>query len=223
MGDRVRIGELLAAVGTIGLALTLGLLDWFEGIIVPKDGTSGFLQVPPKGFDAGILGWFAFAALIVAILAGIVHLLRVLTGRGPERAMLQGPIAYVFAGFAFLVLLVRLFVFQPGVSVDNVSGDALLDRAQIAAYTADLSLSTGAYLGLLFTFLMVVGTWFSLHDERTGSAAAKRQTEALLRDARPIRVPHVAAPAEPEASVVADDAVGTDPSSPTSPASGGPA
>ncbi len=228
MGDRVRIGELLAAIGTIGLAVTLGLLDWFEGTLVAKDGTPlGSQQLSPVGFDAGILGWFAFAILVVAIVAGLVFVLRVLTGRGPERAMLQAPVAFAFAKIAVLTLLVRLFLFQPGVSVDALSGNKLFLAEEVRRYSADVSLAAGAYLGLLFVVLLALGTWLSMQDERTGSAASKAHTAALLKDV-PIRpVPHVPAPAESEASVVADDAVGTagtdDPTSPSSPGSEGPA
>lgn len=227
MGDRVRIGELLTGVGTIGLAIALGLLHWFQPAFGVSD-QAGAAGLPPyptdlKVLDAGELGWFAFLVLIAAVVAGIVYLLRVLTGRGPERAMLQAPVAYVFSGFAFLVLVWRLLLFQPGPSPDSISGNVLLSQAQIDAAHVDVSLTTGAYLGLLFSFLMVIGTWFSMYDERTGSAAAKRRTAELLADVPVRRVPHVDAPAEPEATVVADDAVPTDPSSPSSPASGGPA
>ena len=67
MGDRVRIGELLAAVGTIGLALSLGLLDWFEGSVGISSNAVGAPAVAglsgPVALDAGSLGWFAFATL----------------------------------------------------------------------------------------------------------------------------------------------------------------
>lgn len=224
MGDRVRIGELLAAIGTIGLALTVGLLDWFDGSLTASGAGASSIPEQSVGLDAGTLGWFALLILAATFIAGLVYLLRVLTATSPERPMLQAPIAYAFSGFAFLVLLVRLFVFQPGTSIDEVSGDYTLTAAQLTQVTPDVSLAIGAWLGLASVFLLVIGTWYSMADERTGSAAAKRHTADLLKDV-PVRpVPHVPAPAESEATVVADDAIGTDPANPSSrPASGGPA
>ncbi|MDO9356536.1 MAG: hypothetical protein Q7T55_22755 [Solirubrobacteraceae bacterium] len=227
MGDRIRIGELLAAIGTIVLIVSLVALDWFEGklgfpsnvALLPGDAGA----ITPVGLDAGALGWFAFATLIVTILSSIVFFLRALTARGPERPMLQGPIAYTIAGFTFLVILVRVLIFQPGSSPDALSGDVLLPAELVKVATVDISVELGGYLGLLAVFLIVIGLWIALGDERTGSAAAKAHTAALLA-ASPVRpVPVAVSAPNPDASVVADDAIPTDPSSPADPASGGPA
>ncbi|MDQ8043224.1 MAG: hypothetical protein AAGC46_09465 [Solirubrobacteraceae bacterium] len=227
MGDRFRIGELLAAIGTIGLALSLGLLHWFQPAFdMNRKANSAALSTYPhnlKSLDAGVLGWFAFVILFLAIIAGIVFFLRALTAPDSERPMLQAPYAYVISGFAFLVLVWRLFLFQPGPSADAVSGRTLLSAQQILAAHVDVTLAAGAWVGFVSVTLMMLGFWFAMYDERTGGRGARRQTDALLADVAPRAVPHVPAPADPDAAVVADDAVATDPSSPSSPASGGPA
>jgi hypothetical protein len=227
MGDRIRIGELLAAIGTIGLIVSLAALDWFEGTIgfpsnvalVPGEAES----IPSVGLDAGALGWFAFATLIVTLLATVVFFIRALTGRGSERAMLQGPIAYAISGFTFLVILVRVLIFQPGSSADAVSGDLLLSAELVKVAEVRISVELGGYIGLLSVWLIVVGLWIAISDDRTSSKAAKAQTAALLAASPPRTVPADASAPNPDASVVADDAIPTDPSTPADPASGGPA
>jgi hypothetical protein len=224
MGDRVRIGELLAAVGTVGLAIVASLSEWFHGYVHATIGIGG-TRAHGEGnlsLDAGTMGWFAFAVLVIALLAGIVYILRVLTGRGPERAMLQAPVAFAFSLFAFFVLLVRIVLFTPG--IDHATQVGSMPRgATLISSTTNTDISYGAWIGLACVAAMVIGTWVSMADERTGSKAAKKRTAELLADVPVRRVPHVPATPDPDSDVVADDAVGTDPTTPPSAASGGPA
>ena len=221
MGDRIRLGELLAAIGAIGLAILLGFGAWYTydsaGVSAPAKAETVPAQFAVSGaVGASYLGWFALLIVALAGIAGVIFFARVITlGASPERAVLQAPIAFVASFFAFFVLLVRLLVGQPEVTLSG-------DQARLVGI-ADVPLPTevalGGWLGLLCVALLMVGTWISMHDDRTASPAAKRQTERLLRDVPARAVPRVPGHADPESAVVADGAAPTD-DDPTIPAPG---
>lgn len=212
MGDRIRLGELLAAIGAIGLAILLGFGAWYTydsaGVTAPVKAETVPAQFAVSGaVGASYLGWFALLIVALAGIAGVIFFARVITLRAsPERAALQAPIAFVASVFAFFVLLVRLLLGNPEVTLSGEQARLVgIDGVPLPTEVA-----TGGWLGLLCVALLMVGTWIAMHDERTGSEAAKRQTEALLRDV-PIRaVPHVPGHADTEASVVAEGAAPTD-------------
>lgn len=180
MSDRVRLGELLAGIGAVGLTVLLLLADWlsFDAKVLGA-GVQGTL--PAIGAGARDLGWFAFLVTVLAAIAGVLYLVRVLTAHTTERVMLQAPVAFAAAKFAFVVDAVRLLIFTPG---DTLSPGAGLPQVQVEG-----SVALGGWLGLAALLLLAVGAWISMEDERTQAAGSKAQTEALLADVEPRVIP----------------------------------
>lgn len=224
MGDRIRLGELLAAIGAIGLAILLGFGAWYsydsQNLVVPANAET-FRPTAEYAISGAVgaahLGWFALLIVALAAVAGIIFFSRVITlGASPERAVLQAPIAFVASVIAFWVLLVRLVFGRPEVTLDG--GQANIVGVDQLPIPTDVAL--GGWLGLVSVALLAIGTWISMHDDRATSAGAKARTEALLADVPVRSVAHVPGQADPEASVVADDAAPTD-DDPSTPTSGG--
>lgn len=136
---RLRPGELLAAVGALGLGVTL-LLDWF--------GTE--LSPPEIGRTPGweTLGWLLVALLGLAILAAAWLVVSTLRRDAVAPAVAAGVVTATLGTIALLALAVRLALAQPG------SDDAV-------------AVLTPAYLGLLACALIAAGGWWSVRDERT--------------------------------------------------------
>lgn len=176
MHDRFGIGEVLAGVGAVGLTLLLAFGDWFEVTTTVRFPTA---VSRTAGFGASELGWFAFGVTILAAVAGLIFLLRVVTAPTTERVMLQGPVAWTAAVFALLVVLVRMLLFMP-----DFDGTVKLGSVDIV--TIDTGVALGGWLGLLALLLLVIGTWLSFSDTRDNTPAAIAQTEALLAEA-PVR------------------------------------
>lgn len=197
----MRIGELLAALGAVALAALLAFGAWFDYDVVSQDG-----QFSVTGaVGARSLGWFALLLVVLAAAAGLIYLARVLTARSTEPPMLQAPIAFVAALFALLVASVRMLLFTPNVEVEF--GQAAT-RLGIRGAELPAEIALGGWLGLLALLLLTAGTWISMADERSDSAAARAQTEALLADI-PVRPapPAGGGASESEASAVEQDAV----------------
>ncbi len=235
MGDRVRVGELLAAIGTIGLALLLAFGGWFEyqtpALTAPApDGGPGTRYAITGAAGASSLGWFALLTAVASAAAGVVYLLRVLTAKTTERPMLQGPVAYAFSLLALIAVGLRLAFGEPKVVLKAADLDPALGGGQFVGLALPTDVALGGWLGLASIFLLVVGLWVAMSDERTESKGARARTQALLASVTPRQVPAALAGAHPgsDAGVVADDAIPTDP--PAAPAdsssnrpSGGPA
>lgn len=190
----MRTGELLAAIGAIGLALLLAVGSWFSYsvAITGTDAVTGAV-------GARHLGWFAVLFTFLAAIAGLLFLLRVLTAPTTERIMLQAPIAFIAAVFALLVDAVRMFVFPPEI---EASGGVLAKAIEVSA-----DVSAGGFLGLGCLLLIAAGSWVAMADERKGTAAAKVQTQLLLEDI-PVRpAPPAGGTPETDADAIAQDAV----------------
>ncbi|MBJ7472169.1 MAG: hypothetical protein JHD16_12760 [Solirubrobacteraceae bacterium] len=233
MGDRVRVGEVLAAIGSIGLALLLAFGAWFD-YESPPVRTSGpgesSVFVLSGAVGARALGWFAVLIAAAAAAAGLVYLFRVLTSKTTQRPMLQAPVAFAFGLLAFFALVFRLVVNSPTVTLKAGDLDPALEAGQFVGLALATDVTFVGWLGLMSATAIMVGTWHAMADDRTTSKAARQRTRDLL-DAIPVRpAPPVlaGAHASSDASIVADDQVPTyaddrtDPPSSTSP-SGGPA
>lgn len=195
MSDRVRTGELLAAIGAVGLSVLLAFGAWFSYEVVTPSGRFAITGA----VGARHLGWFALLVTALAAIAGVLFLVRVLTSETTERPMLQAPVAYAAALFALIVDLVRMLIFTPDVTV---GGGRMLPET---ALPADIAL--GGWLGLAALLLLVVGTWTAMSDERKNTAASKARTEALLGGI-PVRpAPPAGGTPESDADTVAQDEV----------------
>lgn len=214
MSDRVRTGELLAAIGAVGLSVLLAFGAWFSYEVVTPSGRFAITGA----VGARHLGWFALLFTIFAAVAGVIYLVRVLTSETTERPMLQAPVAYALALFALIVDLVRMLIFTPEVSV---RGGDLVRRA---SFETDIAL--GGWLGLASLLLLVVGTWTAMSDERKNTEAAKARTAALLGSI-PVRpAPPAGGTPESDADTVAQDEVpdvASEPASDDAPSTGDPA
>jgi ABC-type transport system involved in cytochrome c biogenesis permease subunit len=118
----------------------------------------------------GSLGWLALLPLVAAIAGGLALAVATAAERTPALPLAIGVLTVPWALLAVLAVLVRL-VAQPG-------PDAFVD------------VRWPAYLGLAGAVAILVGAWRAIGDERTGTAAARAQTErALSVRGKPRRVP----------------------------------
>ena len=129
---RLRPGEWVAGIGAAAL---LGLLfaDWFG-----PPGTSGWRS----------LGWLTLAVGVLVFASGAWLFIATAAGRPVVQQVTAGVLTSTIGTLGFVVLALRVLVFQPG------SNELTMVRY-------------GAYLGLLAAALVAIGGWWSLKDERT--------------------------------------------------------
>lgn len=236
MGDRIRLGELLAGIGAIGLTVLLLVGSWFQfeggvgqfegGAGIPADGAPAYAAITAGSVGSRHLGWFILLLAGLAAASTLWYLVRALTAKSTERPMLMAPVAYFFALFGFIAMGLRLLLGNPEYTFDASDIDAPAGTVLVPDLAIPLDVAPGGWLGLFAIYVIVVGVWLSMSDERTDSAGARARTRALLagvvtRPAAPVGGhPHPLS----DAGAVADDAVGTDPDRPSSNRpSGGPA
>jgi hypothetical protein len=149
--SRLRLGECVAGAGA---ALLLGVLfaDWFG----PSD-ASGWSQ----------LGWVTLVFCVAAIAAGAWLFVATAADRPVAQLVAAGVLAATVGTLGFLVLALRVLVFQPGPN-DLVT------------------LRYGAWLGLLAALLVALGGWWAVKDERT-DAPESAYTPPAPRPAPPER------------------------------------
>ncbi len=219
MGDRVRVGELLAAIGTIGLGLLLAFGAWFEfdssKLGPDRNAAKEFPAMAEYAVTGAVgssaLGWFVQLIAAAAVVAGLVYLFRVLTSRTTERPLLQAPVAYALGALAVIVLALRLWLGDPEYTLS--AAELGFDLQSMGEFTLPTDVALGGWLGLLSAFLIVVGTWIAMSDERTQSKGARARTATLLADMTVRPAPAVFAGSHPgtDAGASADDALPTDP------------
>lgn len=234
MGDRIRLGEVLAAIGSIGLIVLLAFGTWYD---FSGDGGASTVAVGAPAYaalftasgsvGATYLGWFALLVAIASAVSGLWFVVRSATSRTTERPMLQGPVAYAFTLLAFIVVGLRLLLGNPEYTFDR--SDLPFDLPAGAKATIDgipLDVAPGAWLALFAIWVLLVGLWIAMSDDRTTAKGPKARTAALLGSitTRPAPPAHGGAPGS-DASVVADDALPTEdaPFNPSIRPSGGPA
>ena len=147
--SRLRAGEWTAACGAAALLVTL-FLPWF-GIELP--GPAGNLVNPLLAQVGGTSGWNTLGWLVIVLALAAVGCAAWLaianaTG-GPVAQSVAASILTATAGtLAFVVLVLRVLVFQPG------PNDVIVVRY-------------GAWLGLLAALVLALGGWWATKDERT--------------------------------------------------------
>ena len=147
--SRLRAGEWLAAAGAAALLVAL-FLPWF-GIEVP--GAAGNLVNPFLADLTGTSGWntLGWVTIVLALAAiGCAAWLAIANATGgPVAQAVAASVLTATAGtLAFVVLALRVLVFQPG------PNDFVVVRY-------------GAWLGLLAALILAVGGWWATKDERT--------------------------------------------------------
>jgi hypothetical protein len=151
--SRVRVGEWVAAIGAVGLFITL-FFEWFaEG---PASVSLG------SGWST--LGWLMDVLLCISILGGLSLAYMTLKRTAPAWPMGAGILTWTVGGLIWLVLLVRVTIAQPG-------PDALV------------AVQAPAYLGLFFALVIPVGGFLSIKDERTHTREALAYTPPTPRTA----------------------------------------
>jgi hypothetical protein len=158
--SRMRAGEGIAALGAVGLFVTL-FLDWFGpdagaiGRLVNDQvgpGTSSLhalASVSASGWSK--LGWLMVALLCVLIFAGAALSYMTIKRASPAWPVGAGVLTWILGSVIVLILLVRVTIAQPGTD----------------AYVV---VKLPAYLGLLFAASIPLGAFLSLRDERTRTA-----------------------------------------------------
>jgi hypothetical protein len=139
---RVRAGELVA--GGAGVVLLAAMfLNWYS---VTNEILFGAADRQTRGVDA----WGAFSVvdvlLAVVALLGIALALSEVLGRGPALPVALGVITTTLALAGTLLLAYRI-INQPGPN-------------------ELISVEAGAYVGLLASLGVFLGSWLSLSDER---------------------------------------------------------
>jgi hypothetical protein len=128
---RLRVGELLALLGAVGVIVAL-TLPWYESSGVNLSAWSTFGP--------------AVVLLMLAALAALVLVLTTVTERSTALPVAAAVWSTLFSLLGVIAALVRV-----------------LERPHDAS-----SLCAGAWVALAGAVLMLVGSWQSMRDERTG-------------------------------------------------------
>lgn len=167
--SRMRLGEWVAAAGAVGLFAVL-FFDWFS-VDGRKAGWAAYTPVSGTLHQAGwtSLGWFMGVLLVIAIFGGLSLSYMTVKRASPAWPVGAGVLTWSVGSIIFLVLLVRVTLLQPGMGI-GLSNTAV-------------SVEAPAYAGLLFAFLIPLGGFLSLKDERTNSAEARAYMRPPARTA----------------------------------------
>ena len=147
---RLRLGELAAGAGAVGLAVVL-LLDWFA--VERRRGGTAYapIDIRTAGWEA--LGW-PLVVVVGLVIAAVAWLLIATLRRHTVAPAVGAAVLTACVGtLVFVVLLVRLALAQPAL------GFGLADD--------EVAVLAPAYLGLLACALIAAGGWWSVGDERT--------------------------------------------------------
>ncbi|WCB93856.1 hypothetical protein DSM104299_02576 [Baekduia alba] len=156
--SRMRAGEWIAAAGAVGLFVVL-FFDWFgasKATYAPAT-PGGNIETFSIGSLSGwsTLGWFMIVLLCVQIFGGGVLAYMTVKRASPAWPVGAAVLSWLVGSLIFLVLLVRVTIAQP------------------TGFDELLSVQWPAYLGLVFSFLIPLGGFLSLRDERTHSPEAQ--------------------------------------------------
>lgn len=141
---RLRGGELLSGAAALALLITL-FFDWNRDL----RGNTESASLASFGTVSGWGSLGAFVVFLVVVVIGLALALVAATVRGRPAAF---PI-----GAAVLTTTIGLLTW-------------LVVAIRVLALDDSL---TGAYVGLLFLLLVVVGSWLSMADERKSSPHSK--------------------------------------------------
>jgi hypothetical protein len=145
--SRLRAGEWITAAGAAALLVTL-FLPWFGLDLPPSTVAVPTIvgEASESGWDA--LGWVTIVFALAAIGCGAWLAIAAGTGRPVAQQVAAGVLTATAGTLAFVVVLLRALVFQPG------PNDLVGTRY-------------GAWLGLLAALTLAVGGWWAIKDERT--------------------------------------------------------
>lgn len=166
--SRMRTGEWVAAVGAVGLFVLL-FFDWFS-----VDGqAAGWAAYAPLGTQLhlsgwGSLGWLMDVLLCVLIFGGASLSYMTVKRASPAWPVGAAALTWTAGGVIVLVLAIRLAL-QPGLGI-GLSNEPVLIEAP-------------AYGGLLCAFLIPLGAFLSLRDERTDAPEARAYVPPPARTA----------------------------------------
>jgi hypothetical protein len=155
--SRMRAGEWLAALGAVGLLVVL-FFDWFS-----VDGqAAGWKAYAPAAADLhlsgwGSLGWFMDVLLCVLIFGGASLSYMTVKRASPAWPVGAGVLTWIVGSVILLILAIRV-ADQPGLGLGLPNRPVLVEAP--------------AYIGLLFAFLIPLGGFMSIRDERTHSPEA---------------------------------------------------
>lgn len=149
--NRLRLGEITAAVGAVVLLVSL-FLDWVSvtALVYFGQANGSAATATQSGFEgAGIL--LVLLLLIVAALALTVVVLTVAVE--PVGLTMSAIVATSFFGIvATIATLLRVGLFQPDLGAGL--GDSMV------------TMEVGAYVSLVGVFLCAAGGWTAMRDER---------------------------------------------------------
>jgi hypothetical protein len=151
--SRLRTGEWTAAAGAAALLVAL-FLPWFGVEIPTPQGQGGILNIVHtvstgswgSGWDA--LGWLVIALALAAVGCAAWLAISNATGSPVAQSVAASVLTATAGTLAFVVLALRVLVFQPGPN-----------EFIVVRY--------GAWLGLLAALILAVGGWLAIKDERT--------------------------------------------------------
>jgi hypothetical protein len=153
---RLRSGELLAGAGAVAL-FVLMFFDWFLPEVQPRVVETSGRVVGPEPHLSGwtSLGWALLVLLLVVLVLAVWLAASTLFEATVSQPVAAGVLLSAVATVAFVVLLVRVAIAQPGL------GSGLPDEG--------VAVQLPAYLGLVALAAIVAGGWRSMADERTGA------------------------------------------------------
>jgi hypothetical protein len=137
--SRIRLGEAMTAIGSIGLFVLL-FADWFEGGGESRSGWSS-------------LGWALVILLAVVIAVALIMVAATVARAKPAIVVGAAVITVVTGAFTLVVALVRVLITQPDLDLGLGNGA--------------VSIQAAGYLGLVAVALTAAGAWTTLADERT--------------------------------------------------------
>jgi hypothetical protein len=170
---RLRSGELLAGAGAVALFILL-FFDWFLPEIRPRVVETSGRVVGPELHLSGwtSLGWAMLVLLLAVIVLALWLAASTVFAASVSQPVAAGVLLSAVSVVAFVALLVRVTILQPGLGV------GLPDEA--------VEVQLPAYLGLAAMAVIVVGGWRSMADERT-EAPESAYTPPPARPAPPER------------------------------------
>lgn len=167
---RLALGDLLIAVGALGLITDLFAAQWFE---VRPQFRDALLAL---GEPTTANGWNTFTWIgPLCLLAGAAGLLAVwlqLTRDSPALPVIAVVLAAPLAALTLLALVIRVFLDVPGLQLPSGGGGALQARS-------------GAYLGVAFALVLAVGCWLSLRRDSVAAADSPAFIETVALEPSP--------------------------------------
>lgn len=156
---RLRLGELLAAVGAVVLVVSL-FLDWVHGPIAQANyvlrgyGAVVYSKDVYDGAASGLeAGGIVLVVLLLAVAALAATLVVLTVTVEPVGLTMASAVGTAFFGIVMTIATtLRVLLFQPDLGIGL--GDS------------DVQMQLGAYLSLAGVFLCAAGGWITMRDER---------------------------------------------------------